>query len=242
MPYRQGKHRRVSQPGAANIAQASGTQSRPLAGPALLLTLALIASCTSQPSLRSIRDAHQRRDFGIDDGSGNSPRELLDENSGSTLIVVRRPIVLARSRTDLAANVRDYVTLVVTQEDRAGKYSTWLIVHRWSTVDARIDSMRALASGNVLLIADGRSVSLAPVDHPPSFANRGDLLYAPPTKVNSWVYQADLPTLRYIAAARDLSLRFVDDGYPIAYGIWQDARRELQELLDSAVAPQVRPH
>jgi len=201
------------------------------------LSLSLVASCASQPNTASDRARDNARDFAPDNGPGNAPKELLDEDSGTTLIVVRRPIVLARSRTDLAANVRDYVTLVVAQEDRSGKYSTWLIVHRWSTVDPRIDTARTLGSGSLLLIADGRTIALAPVQQPPAFASRGDLLYAPRTVVSSWAYQVDLPMLRYVVAARDLSLRFVDDAYPAAYGLWQDGRRELHGLLDGAVAP-----
>jgi len=48
----------------------------------------------------------------------------LDDSSGSTLFVVQQPLLFARSRSDLAANARDYVTLVALQEDRSGKYSS----------------------------------------------------------------------------------------------------------------------
>jgi hypothetical protein len=203
---------------------------------ALWLSL-LMTSCASQPDAGSNRAADRGRTLAADDAPGNAPKEVLDENSGTTLIVVRRPIVLARSRTDVAANVRDYATLVVAQEDRSGKYSTWLIVHRWSTVDPRIDGARTLGSGNLLLIADGRTLALGPVEQPPAFANRGDLLYAPRTTLSSWAYKVDLPMLRYVAAAHDLSVRFADDSYPVAYSVWQDGRHDLQGLLDSAVAP-----
>jgi hypothetical protein len=205
--------------------------------PAVWVLLSLVASCDSRPNTRPDRVAYGASNFASDNDPSKGPKELLDENSGSTLIVVRRPIVLARSRTDVAANVRDYVTLVVAQEDRAGKYSTWLIVHRWSTVDPRIDTARILGSGSLLLVADGRTVALAPVEQPPTFASRGDLLYAPHTSVDTWVYRADLPMLRYVAAAHDLALRFVDDAFPAGYGLWEDGRPELQELLDNAVAP-----
>jgi hypothetical protein len=203
---------------------------------ALWLSL-LLTSCASQPDARSNRVADRGRTLAADDAPGNAPKEVLDENSGTTLIVVRRPIVLARSRTDVAANVRDYATLVVAQEDRAGKYSSWLVVYRWSTVDPRISGAGALDSGNLLLIADGRTLAFGPVEPLPAFANRGDLLYAPHTPLSSWAYKVDLPMLRYIAAAHDLSVRFADDSYPVAYSMWQDGRHDLQGLLDSALPP-----
>ena len=208
---------------------AAGGRSRPRlttglrCWPGVCVVLSLLMSgCDSAPNTRPDRMTGDARYGAPDNAPGNAPRELLDENSGSTLIVVRRPIVLARSRTDVAANVRDYVTLVATQQDNSGKYSTWLIVHRWLTVDPRIDSARSLASGRLQLLADGRTLALAPLEPPPAFASRGDLLYAPHTPSSFWVYQVDLPTLRYLAAARNLSLRFVDDAYPVAYSLWED--------------------
>ena len=137
MPDRQGKHARTLPTDADRATPVPRLAIGPACWSAVWLSLSLVASCASQPNTASDRARDNARDFAPDNGPGNAPKELLDEDSGTTLIVVRRPIVLARSRTDLAANVRDYVTLVVAQEDRSGKYSTWLIVHRWSTVDPR---------------------------------------------------------------------------------------------------------
>jgi hypothetical protein len=162
------------------------------------------------------------------------PKETFDESSGTTLIVVQHPIVLARSRTDVAANMRDYVTLVVAKEDRSGKYSTWLIAYRWSTVDARFDAMRVAESGTLLLVGDARSITLSPAKQPPAFLRRGDLLFAPHFALDTWAYPVDLPTLRYLAAARELSLRLQGDPLPVAYSIWEDGRSELLSLLAGA--------
>lgn len=159
------------------------------------------------------------------------PRETFDEGSGTRLIVVRHPIVMARSRSDVAAYAHDYVTLVAAQEDRSGKYSTWLLAYRWSTVDTRVDPAHALNSGQLLLIADARPIALSPAQRPPLFLQRGDLLFAPRFPVNTWAYQIDVSTLRYLAAAHDLSLRFPGDKLPQPYSIWEDARPEVLGLL-----------
>jgi hypothetical protein len=161
-------------------------------------------------------------------------REIFDEHSGTTLLVVRRPIVLARSRSDAAANVRDYITLVVMREDRSGKYSTWLVAYRWSTLDTRFDTTPAVEPGRLLLIGDGRSITLSPVERAPTFLQQGNRPFAPHFARNTWAYAADLSTLRYLATARELSLRLQDDPLPLAYTIWEDGRAQLLGLIDNS--------
>ena len=91
--------------------------------------LALLAACSSAPV--------------------RAPTELLDEQTGATLVVVAEPLVFARARADVAANARDYVTVVAVEANRSGKYAQYLLVHRWSTVDRRMacSSSRPAAAG-----------------------------------------------------------------------------------------------
>ena len=178
-------------------------------------------------------------------GAGSShaspPRQLFDERSGSTLLIVGRPIVLARSRSDVAANVHDYVTLIVAQEDISGKYASWLIAYRWSTVDPRFDPAHALASGRLALIADGRTISLTPSGEVPAFLQRRDLLPAPHHPINTWAYAMDVPTLRYLALTRDLALRWQDDALPLPYSVWEEGRPELLALMNGSANAVERP-
>jgi len=162
-----------------------------------------------------------------------APRQLLDQSNGSTLIVVRKPMVFSRPRTDLAANVRDYATLVAFQEDRAGQYTTWMVVHRWSTVDPRMTSAGESAQGRVLLAADGRILAFDP-QSAAALLHRGELLFAPTSAAASFAYSLDLPTLRYLADSDELSLRFADDPLPAAYLLWEDGRTELRAMLAGA--------
>ena len=70
-----------------------------------------------------------------------SPRaspEIFDEQSGNTILVVPKPLVFARERLDVAAHARDYATLVAVEIDQSGKYSEYLLLYRWSTVDRRM--------------------------------------------------------------------------------------------------------
>jgi hypothetical protein len=164
-----------------------------------------------------------------------APREVLDERSGVTLFIVERPIVMARSRLDVAANARDYLTLVGIQEDRSGRYSTWLIVHRWSTVDPRIAADHGVGAARLRIIADDREVLLSPADPAPPLLARGDLLFGPrAARVVSFAYPIDVPTLRYLAGAQSLTANYPEDGLPIAYGLWQDGRGALRALAAAA--------
>jgi hypothetical protein len=160
------------------------------------------------------------------------PRELLDESTGLTLIVVQQPTVFARARTEAAANARDYATLVAVREDRSGKYSDWLIVYRWSTVDLRFGGSAGHTPGALHLIADDRDFALQAGTPSPSLLRRRDGLFAPPNQdaVSTW-YAVNAEDIRYVASAQTVSLRYSDDAYPIAYSLWKDGRPALRDWL-----------
>lgn len=167
-----------------------------------------------------------------------APNEVLDESSGTRLIVVQRPLVLARSRVDVAANVRDYLTLVAAEEDRSGKYTAWLIAYRWSTVDPRMESRSLPGRSPLRIIADDRELTLKPAEPAPAILARGDLLLAPHVPgTQSTAYAVDEPTLRYIATAKRLLLRVDDDTALPAYAVWDDGRKALLALLLEVGAP-----
>ncbi len=164
--------------------------------------------------------------------SSGDVNELLDESTGTTLIVVREPIVLARTRTDVAANARDYLTLVAVQEDRGGKYTNWLLVHRWSTVDPRLVPEDATMPLRLRLFADGRELTFQPLDPVPRALQRGEGLFRPKRAVSrSAAYTVDVATLRYLGMAQVLSARFADDALPSSYTMWQDGRAALQAMV-----------
>ncbi len=160
------------------------------------------------------------------------PREVLDEQSGVTLIIVEHPILFARARTDVAVNARDYLTLVACEEDRSGKYTGWLIAHQWSTVDPRMETGSATVRSRLHIIADDRELTLTRAEPEPLILARGDLLFAPRASASrSAAFAVDDATLRYIASASRLKVRLGDDALAPAYSIWDDGREALQGLL-----------
>src|SRR5271165_1075599 len=96
-----------------------------------------------------------------------SPNEILDEQSGNTLLVVAKPLVFARDRTDVAAYARDYATLVAVEVDHSGKYEDYLLLYRWSTVDARMSAPPDPNAGELKVLAEGRAIDLKPLAEMP---------------------------------------------------------------------------
>ncbi len=166
--------------------------------------------------------------------TSTAPHEFLDESSGSTLVIVQAPLVFARARTDVAANSRDYVTLVTVLEDRSGKYQLWLIAHRWSTVDPRFGGRPGKDEPQLRLLADDRAVSLTPTLPAPTLLSRRSELFAP-AGAQSSAYAVDADLVHSIAAARLLSLQLGDDASESSYGLWHDERPAMQALLQQVL-------
>jgi hypothetical protein len=165
------------------------------------------------------------------------PRELLDERTGATLIVVSKPLIFARVRTDVAANARDYVHLVAAEADRSGRFSSYLVVYYWSTVDRRMSALPDRSTGKLVLQADGREINLAPLTPmPAAFANRSELHAPRAAEALTWVYDLDLNTMLYLAESRDITLRLADETLPVRFEIWSDGRAALREFAQRGAA------
>ena len=167
-----------------------------------------------------------------------APREILDEQSGNTLSVVAAPLVFARERTDVAAHARDYATLVAVEVDHSGKYSEYLLLYRWSTVDRRMSPPPDPSAGELRILADGRTIDLQPLERVPiGLSRRRDLHVPEHGDVVARAYTIDAPTLRFIAASRALSVRMPQEPLDVPFGLWEDGRAALGRFAQSAIAP-----
>ena len=157
------------------------------------------------------------------------PPSYLDERTGITLTVVDAPLVFARDRRDLAANARDYLTLVGVSRNESGRITSALLLHRWSTIDARVATPPA-AEPKLVIVADGRDIRPAtlgslPKEFQPSTTH--DLWLPPVSAVATTAYRIDAATLRYIAESARVSA-FVDErGDELPYVLWRDGRDAL---------------
>jgi hypothetical protein len=168
-----------------------------------------------------------------------APRQFLDERTGVTLSVVDVPTVLARERRDIAANARDYLTLVAAERDLMGHRQLVLLVHRWSTIDARVGASDDDESTRLTLLADGRDIQLTPVAEqlPREFTQDARLLRPPVDKVTTLAYQTDIATLRYLVSSRQLSASFDAAKATLPYAMWRDGSESLRQFLDSVAPP-----
>jgi hypothetical protein len=163
-----------------------------------------------------------------------APWTSLDKRTGATVTVAGEPLVFARERTELAAHARDYVTLVTALLDTSGHFQYVLVCYQWSTVDARLDDQRPDDRATLIISADDRRFVLTPAER--SSHDIGlDLTLEPPPGPHrrSRLYLTDLPTLRFLVAARAVRLQ-VSTGtgeLTVPYQIWRDGRGALGALL-----------
>jgi hypothetical protein len=164
--------------------------------------------------------------------------EIFDEESGNTLLVVPKPLVFARERRDVAAHERDYATLVAVEIDQSGKYSEYLLLYRWSTVDRRMSPPPDLEAGELKILADGRVIDLMPLERVPIGLSRRRELHLPEHgDVISHAYRIDVPTLRFIAESREIAVRMPQESLDTPFAIWEDGRSALGQFLQGSVAP-----
>jgi hypothetical protein len=185
---------------------------------ALILALATLSACTGLPKRAS--------------------NEILDEQTGNTLTVVAKPLVFARARTDVAANARDYATLVAVEVDHSGKYDEYLLLYRWSTVDRRMSPPPDLSAGELKILAEGRAIDLMPLERVPVGLSRRRELHVPAHgDVVTRAYAVDVMTLHFIAASRGLSLHMPQEALDTPFGLWEDGRGALGQFLQRLVVP-----
>jgi hypothetical protein len=184
----------------------------------LMVVLAALASCT----IRTHED----------------PREIFEERTARTLLVVAAPLVFARERSDVAAHARDYVTLVAVEIDESGEYKQYLLSYRWSTVDRRMLAPPDPHAGSLRIVADGRVIDLKPLDYfPLSFEKRRELLVPNHGDIFARAYTVDLQMLNFIAASRNLTVRMPQEPLDIPLKLWEDGRGALAQFLKRTEGP-----
>jgi hypothetical protein len=172
----------------------------------------------------------------------NSPREYLDPATAATIEVVGKPLVFAHEQTERAVHMRDYVTLAAAMVDRSGKIEYVLIGYFWTTLDTHGRSgadpkheFADLAEAPLTILADGRQIELPLRSHSAAEAGIGAAVHAPPTgHAEPNVYRADLQTLRFLSAAREIVLVGNPTQPDSHYRIWDDGRRSLAAFVRHA--------
>ena len=163
--------------------------------------------------------------------AARDPIEYLDEKTAATVTAVHAPLVFARERRDVAANLRDYVTLVGASVNRSGNISYVLIAYFWSTVDARVGG-EAPAVDPIVIAADDRRIELHKSGTRAEEQGIALPIHAPRNhKTDPVVYRTDLATLRFLGASRKLELRTGTDELAPVYELWDDERDDLASFV-----------
>jgi hypothetical protein len=192
---------------------------------ALILVLSALASCTVPPRVAS----HRAR---------AASHEIFDEETASTLLVVSKPLVFARERSDVAAHSRDYATIVAVEDDRSGSYTQFLLLYRWSTVDRRMSPPPGPDQGELLILADGREIDLKPLAQPPTSLTQRRALHVPEHgDVVYRSYRVDPAVLHFIAASHEIVVHMPQESLDIPFTLWEDGRGALTQFLQGAAAP-----
>ena len=183
---------------------------------ALIVALMVLPACSSRPPAAA-------------------SHEFLDEQTGTTLSVVAKPLVFARERIDVAAHARDYATLVAVEVDSSGKYNEYLLLYRWSTVDPRMSPAPGAHAGELKILADGRVIDLTPLEPMPVSLRRRKELHVPPHgDVVAHAYPVDTATLHFIAASRELTVLMPQEPLDTPFQLWEDGRPALEQFAQRA--------
>jgi hypothetical protein len=167
-----------------------------------------------------------------------SPRQIFDERTARTVLVVAAPLVFARDRADVAAHAHDFVTVVAVEIDESGEYDQYFMVYRWTTVDRRMLPAPDLRSGAIRVVADGRVIDMTPQGTLPLSLDRSRELLVPnhgDVVVNAYKVNPEL--LRYIARSRSMTVRMPDEPLTSPFRLWLDGRGALVEFLSRAASP-----
>jgi hypothetical protein len=174
----------------------------------LYLSLALLAGCASEGSIK--------------------PSESLDERTGMTVGSLEKPLLLVQNGQSALTGEShaSFAYLGPVEWDNMGAITYGLWVHLVPANDWQFDDIKV--PGAVVLALDQGALPLK-LGEPPA-ATRGP--YRP---VASWgqtaYFELDLDTLKRMAASRNIQLVFKAGGRPVRFAAAPDASETLVRFL-----------
>ena len=134
--------------------------------------------------------------------------ESLDYGTGATLTRATAPVVLYHDNSGRAAYARDFVYLGPIEVNRQGRYTYFLWLGIWSTLDDASRWTQRDGFENVVLYADGEPLQLEVAGWSAEILGASRPVFAKPVASAADAYYAvTVDQIRMIAEARDLVLQ-----------------------------------
>ena len=174
----------------------------------------------------------------------SAERQYLDAASGITVTGLDEPAIFHHDDPRLAANVRDYLYMGPVVMNRMGKYSFYLWLGEWSTIDrmSERESSAGLRNngktiGQVVLLLDGVPMEL---DDSLDTVEKSRIIQ-PPYKSSVESMRAEYmrvsrDQLSRIAAAKNVVVRVNDAGQLRVYRLWSGNTRSFELIAKDPVA------
>jgi len=163
---------------------------------------------------------------------GTQVNQYLDPQTAVTIRAVATPFIYARDVPELAANVRDYLSLGAVEVNNMGTRRHYLAVVSWSTIDRRrVGAPAPLPEGLELTLA-GKTRVLALASHESRSLGIGEPLFRPPSGYlsESW-YKVTPADLRAFAASPPESIDFAAAQGRLSYVLWRRADAALDDFV-----------
>ena len=160
-------------------------------------------------------------------------KEYLDPQTAVTVRAVATPTLYAHDAPELAANVRDYLSVGAVELNNMGGRTHYLAVIAWSTVDRkRIGATPPPSSGTLKLKLGTQVRELAPTTRDPRSIGVGLPLFRPATGYlgETW-YAVKVADLRLLADATTPTLELSDGENSVTYTLWRDATPALADFV-----------
>jgi hypothetical protein len=162
------------------------------------------------------------------------PNEYLDPVTAAMVASVTSPTIFARAHQDVAANSRQYATVVGVSVNRSGHYNYFLLVYLWSTVDPRLGA-GAHPGDTLVLLADDRAIRMRREGLSLKEAGIAQPLQRPlHFHGQPRIYRIEPESLSFVSVARRLRLQLEGDQDARPFELWKDGRRELGQLASLA--------
>lgn len=171
--------------------------------------------------------------------------EYLDPQTAVTIRALTTPAVYAHDAPELAANMRDYLSLGLVEVNNMGVRKHYMVLVSWTTINrAHAGAGAAPVPDRVAFDLRGQPREFTPVSHEPRSLGIGGTPFRPPSGYAGEAWYAVTPgDLRALAASPLASIDLLVDGSRITYGTWHAANDAIAEFvrdIPDAAPPETR--